>query len=71
MQNGIVYTETTVYSPPDQFANDAPYQIAIIDLQKGSRCTVRILENRVQIGDHVVFAEERDGVAYYRKSETS
>ena len=47
-QHGVVYTETTIYSPPEQYAADAPYQIAIIDVgngsnQKSSRVTVRIL----------------------------
>ena len=69
--SGIVYTETIVHSPPEQFAADAPYQLAIIDLESGGRTTVRVLgkeqKDRVQIGDRVVFAEEKDGVAYYRK----
>ena len=50
-----------------------PYQLAIIDLDHGGRATVRVLgktaEERARIGDRVIFAEERDGVAYYRKAE--
>ena len=69
--NGVVYTETIVHSPPEQFAADAPYQLAIIDLDTGGRLTARVLgketADRVQIGDRVAFVEERDGVAYYRK----
>jgi uncharacterized OB-fold protein len=69
--SGIVYTETIVHSPPEQFAADAPYQLAIIDLESGGRATVRVLgknpQERVRIGDQVVFVEEKDGVAYYRK----
>ena len=72
---GIVYTETVVHSPPDQYAADAPYQLAIIDVIKEGRKTVRILgktsQERVQIGDRVTFVEERDGVAYYRKAAVS
>lgn len=68
---GIVYTETIVHSPPEQFATDAPYQLAIIELETGGRTTVRVLgkeaSERVRIGDRVVFVEEKDGVAYYRK----
>ncbi len=71
--DGIVYTETIVHAPPPQFASDAPYQLAIIDLAAGGRATVRILgqsaEERAHIGDRVTFIEERDGVAYYRKAE--
>jgi uncharacterized OB-fold protein len=69
--DGIVYTETIVYSPPEQFAADAPYQLAIINLETGGRTTVRVLgkeeNDRVTIGDRVVFVEEKDGVAYYRR----
>lgn len=71
-RSGVVYTETVVHTPPEQFAADAPYQLAIIDLENGARLTVRILgkepEDRAHIGDSVVFVEERGGVAYYRKS---
>ncbi|MBV8570950.1 MAG: OB-fold domain-containing protein [Acidobacteriaceae bacterium] len=70
-QSGVVYTETIVHSPPEQFAADAPYQLAIIDLNDGQRLTVRIVgkqpEDRARIGDRVSFVEERDGVLYYRK----
>ena len=71
-REGTVYTETIVHSPPEQYASDAPYQIAIIDLEQGTRLTVRVLgkepAERVRIGDRVVFVEERGGVAYYRKA---
>jgi len=71
-RDGTVYTETIVHSPPEQYAADAPYQLAIIDIDGGSRLTVRILgrepHERAHIGDRVSFVEERNGVAYYRKS---
>ena len=65
MERGVVYTETVVFSPPAQYAEDAPYQLAIVDLADGKRLTVRILDERVKIGDGVVFVEERDGVRYF------
>lgn len=72
MQRGVVYTETTVFSPPEKYAADAPYQLAILDVP-GERLTVRILGNapsdRVRIGDEVVFVEERDGVRFFRKAD--
>lgn len=75
LRDGVVYTETVVFAPPEQYAADAPYQLAIIDLDSGGRVTVRILANDVgehaKIGDKVRFVEERDGVAYYRKSGTA
>jgi uncharacterized OB-fold protein len=69
---GIVYTETVVHAAPSRFLADAPYQLAIVDLEDGAghtvRVTVRILGERVRIGDQVEFAEDRDGVAFFRKS---
>ena len=71
-RDGVVYTETIVHSPPQQYATEAPYQVAILDLDSGGRATVRILveegENPARIGDRVTFIEERNGVAYYRRS---
>jgi uncharacterized OB-fold protein len=66
-RDGIVYTETVVHSAIPQFAADVPYQLAIISLDTGGRLPARVLGERAQIGDRVVFVEERDEVAYYRK----
>lgn len=63
-----VYTETVVHAAPEQFVADAPYQLAIVSLEEGGRKTVRILGERVQIGDAVEFAQERDGISFFRKS---
>jgi len=72
MRDGVVYTETVVHAPPEQYAADAPYQLAIIELDGGGRITARVLgktsEERAHIGGKVTFVEERAGVAYYRKS---
>lgn len=68
MTSGIVYTETVVHAAPEQFVADAPYQLAIVSLAEGGRRTVRILGDRVQIGDRVELAEERDGIPFFRKS---
>ncbi len=68
MKTGTVYTETVVHAAPEQFLADAPYQLAIVSLDGGGRLTVRVLGARVQIGDAVEFAEERDGIAFFRKS---
>lgn len=73
-RDGVVFTETIVHAATEQFAADVPYQLAIIDLDRGDRVTVRVLgkaaEDRARIGDRVRFVEERNGVAYYRKAET-
>ncbi len=66
-KTGMVYTETVIYSAPEAFVKDAPYQTAIISLDSGGRVTGRIAGDRVQIGERVVEAEEREGVPYFRK----
>jgi len=68
MTTGTVYTETVVWSPPEMYVNDAPYQIAIVDLGD-RRVTARILGERVAIGDAVELVEERNGVEYYGKGK--
>jgi uncharacterized OB-fold protein len=68
---GIVYTETVVYSPPEAYVNDVPYQLAIIQLENGRRLTGRILGERASIGDHVAFVEFRKDVAFFEKQPTS
>jgi uncharacterized OB-fold protein len=69
--SGIVYTETVVHAPPEQFVADAPYQLAIITLADGKRLTARIVSEagaRVAIGDRVDFLEERNGIPFFRKA---
>jgi len=67
MTTGTVYTETVVHAAPAQFVADAPYQLAIVSLTEGGRVTARIAGDRVQVGDAVDFAEDRDGVPFFRK----
>jgi uncharacterized OB-fold protein len=71
-RDGVVYTETVVFAAPEQYAADAPYQLAIVELEGGGRVTARLLgktnEERAHIGEKVSFVEERAGVAYYRKA---
>ncbi len=71
MKTGVIYTETMVHAPPEQFAADAPYQLAIVSLDAGGRVTARIAGARVSIGDQVEFAPEetnaRSGVPFFRK----
>ena len=66
---GKVYTETVVYSAPQEFVKDVPYQIAIVTLDGGRRITGRILGAEVFIGDPVDLAEDRNGVLYFRKAD--
>lgn len=65
--NGVVYTETVVHAPPEEFAAEAPYQLAIITLEAGGRVTGRIAGERAAIGDPVEFIELRNGVPYFQR----
>jgi uncharacterized OB-fold protein len=64
---GTVYTETVVYSAPEAFVLDAPYQTAIVALDSGGRVTARISGDRVAIDDRVEQVETRNGVPFFRK----
>ena len=64
-----VYTETVVHAAPAEFVADAPYQLAIVSLDGGGRLTVRILGERVKIGDKVELAETRDGIEFFRRAQ--
>jgi uncharacterized OB-fold protein len=57
-----------VFSPPEAYVNDVPYQLAIIQLENGRRLTGRIDGERTQIGDHVSFLEFRNSVPFFRKA---
>ncbi len=65
--SGTVYTETVVYSPPEAFVNDAPYQLAIVSLDAGGRVTGRIDGEQVAVGNPVDFVEYRNGIPFFRK----
>ena len=65
--SGEIYTETVVWSAPEAYVKEAPYQLAIVSLEGGRRLTARILGDRVRIGDAVSFAEYRGGVPCFRK----
>lgn len=67
MGNGVIYTETMVYSPPEMYVNDVPYQLAIVQLEDGKRVTGRILGERANIGESVRFVELRNEVPYFQK----
>ena len=67
MRSGTVYTETVIYSAPEAFVSEAPYQTTIVTLDGGGRVTGRIEGGRVAIDDRVVEVEGRGGVPCFRK----
>ncbi len=71
LPDAIVYTETVVHSAPERFAAEAPYQIAIVEMEGQERRTVRIRSepgaDRVAIGERVRFVEYRDSMPVYER----
>jgi uncharacterized OB-fold protein len=65
---GTVYTETVVHLAPEAFAQDVPYQVAIVTLEDGSRVTGRVAGDRVSIGDLVERVAMRDEVPFFQKA---
>ncbi len=68
MRTGIVYTETVVHAAPAAFADEAPYQVAIVKLDGAASLTARILGDRVAIGDFVVEVESLHNAPAFRKA---
>jgi uncharacterized OB-fold protein len=65
---GVVYSETTVHSAPAHMERDAPYQLAIVDMEDGKRVTGRVdLSHgvRAAVGDEVIMTGEKDRVAWF------
>jgi uncharacterized OB-fold protein len=67
-QTGIVYTESIVHAAPSGLVSEAPYQIAIVEFEDGTRKTVRIDGERAAIGDRVRFAETRGGALVFTRT---
>jgi uncharacterized OB-fold protein len=76
MRTGTIYTETVIYSAPEAFTKDVPYQTAIVSLAGGGRVTGRILGDRVAIDDRVTevavgqseTSSNMTGVPFFRKA---
>jgi uncharacterized OB-fold protein len=66
MRTGIVYTETVVHAAPAALAAEAPYQVAIVELDGGGRVTARITGERVAIGDAVRETGPLNGAPAFR-----
>lgn len=75
-REALVYTETTVHVPSEQYSAEAPYQVAILEWQSAGGTTERLTARiratapgeRVHIGDRVSFVETRNGLPYFRKA---
>lgn len=72
--NGKIYTYSVIHTPTEEFKTIAPYVVAIVELDEGTKLTTQIVDcnpEDVEIGDEVemVFRKIReegdDGVISY------
>lgn len=65
---GILYTYSTVYVPLASLESEAPYTVAIVELEGGCRITGRLEAGpraKLFIGAGVELTEIRDGVCFF------
>jgi uncharacterized OB-fold protein len=65
---GKIVTFTVIRSPPLGFENQAPYVVALIDIENGPRVMGRVATNPdgLQIGQSVQFVGSRNGALEFR-----
>jgi uncharacterized OB-fold protein len=69
---GTIYTYSTVHIPLASLQKEAPYTVAIVDIEGGCRITGRIIESpqdRLSIGASVEVVEVKDGAYLFRIEE--
>lgn len=66
---GKIASHIDIHISPPQFAEDAPYKIAVVSLEEGPPVTGRIVnDDDVEIGDEVTL-EREDEIGYWFRSE--
>ncbi len=66
---GILYTYSTVHVPLSSLEKEAPYTVAIVDIEGDCKITGRVIESspdKLSIGAPVEVAEVRDGVCFFK-----
>ena len=69
---GRIYSFTTIHVAPEGFAGEAPYHVAVIDLDDGVRATARIERaagRSIEIGSRVEFSQSDDHGFLFRLVE--
>lgn len=66
---GTLASWTVIRRPPSQFRGDAPYCVAVVDLDAAVRLTVRLQDDPavLRIGARVALVERQDGIAMFRQ----
>ncbi|MBI4454272.1 MAG: Zn-ribbon domain-containing OB-fold protein [Acidobacteria bacterium] len=64
---GRIRTYTTIRVPPLGFEKEAPYDIAVVELEEGVHVTARIIgkNEKLAIGAQVVFVKKEEGAHWF------
>jgi uncharacterized OB-fold protein len=71
---GILYTYSTVYVPLSSLEKEAPYTVAIVDIEGDCKITGRVVESspdKLSIGAPVEVAEIKDGIYLFKLSRSN
>jgi uncharacterized OB-fold protein len=68
---GSVYSFTVVHRAPPGFESEAPYVVALVELEEGPRLMTRVLEADVHIGMQVELAVAgQPPLPYFKRRQT-
>jgi uncharacterized OB-fold protein len=66
---GTIYTHTTIRVAPEAYREQAPYDIAIVELAPDLRITARIIAEKagaVRVGDRAAFQRADDNGYWFK-----
>ena len=68
---GKIASFTVIRYPPQDFEKEAPYVVALVDIENGPRTIARVTPVRedVQIADSVTFLKSANGVMEFKVSD--
>jgi len=62
---GKIYSYTTIYIPPETFADQAPYSVILVELDEGPRVTGRLEAGEPVMERRVELQRIEDGVYWF------
>lgn len=64
---GRIYSFSTVHAAPARFEKEAPYVLAIIELEEGPRLSGRLSHGEPAIGAEVEIEKIENGIHFFRR----
>ena len=73
-ETGKIFTYTVIHTPPQQFVDQAPYAIGIVELDDGVKITAQVVDmdfddlkvgQRVRIEFRMIFEQGESGILCY------